>query len=179
MLDRRADEFAWLLDQLAGHVEWGVKVYALPPAPGSPEPAAVSAAADTSPGRDYLRSRQRQRRSGEDAWRAAHDAVLRIDAAARGLAVDRVQHRLQEGELATGPGYNVSNNAYLVPRERGEEFQSQLLGAAESLDGIRVDITGPWAPYSFTASDDTDDAQETHREGGAEAETTERKAGTQ
>lgn len=66
-----------------------------------------------------------------------------------------------------------------MPRERGEEFQSQLLGAAESLDGIRVDITGPWAPYSFTASDDTDDAQETHREGGAEAETTERKAGTQ
>ncbi|MFE2841996.1 GvpL/GvpF family gas vesicle protein [Streptomyces scopuliridis] len=183
MLDRRADEFAWLLDQLAGHVEWGVKVYALPSAPGSPAPAAVSGAADTSPGRDYLRSRQRQRRSGEDAWRAAHDAVLSIDAAARGLAVERVQHRLQEGELATGPGYNVSNNAYLVPRERGEEFQSQLLGAGENLDGIRVDITGPWAPYSFTASDDasddTDDAQETHREGGAEAEITERKAGTQ
>ncbi|MFE4535282.1 GvpL/GvpF family gas vesicle protein [Streptomyces scopuliridis] len=179
MLGRRADEFAWLLDQLAGHVEWGVKVYALPPAPGSPAPAAVPGSADTSPGRDYLRSRQRQRRSGEDAWRAAQDAVLSIDAAARGLAVDRVQHRPQEGELATGPGFNVSNNAYLLPRESGEEFQARLLGAAEGLHGIRVDITGPWAPYSFTASDETDEAEETHREGGAEAEATERKAGTQ
>ncbi|MFD7288793.1 GvpL/GvpF family gas vesicle protein [Streptomyces sp. NPDC059863] len=182
MLNRRADEFAWLLDRLAGQVEWGVKVYALPPASGSPAPVAAPDVAAASPGRDYLRSRQRQRRSGEDAWRAAHDAVLSIDAAARGLAVDRVQHRLQEGELATGPGYNVSNNAYLMPRERGKEFRAQLLGAAESFDGIRVDITGPWAPYSFTASDDTDDTDdtdETHREGDAEAETTQRKAGTQ
>lgn len=179
MLDRRADEFALLLDQLAGHVEWGVKVYALPPAPGPPAPAAVSAATGASPGRDYLRSRQRRRRSGEDAWRAARDAVLSIDAAARGLAVDRVEHRLQEGELATGPGYNVSNNAYLVPRQGGAEFQERLLGTAGNLDGIRVDITGPWAPYSFTASDDTNDAQESHHEGGAGAGPTQPEAGTQ
>ncbi|MFB7269721.1 GvpL/GvpF family gas vesicle protein [Streptomyces sp. NPDC056244] len=178
MLNRRADEFAGLLDQLAGHVEWGVKVYAMPPAPGSPAPVGASAAAGASPGRDYLRSRQRQRSSGEDAWRAAHDAVLRVDAEARGLAVDRVQHRLQEGELATGPGYNVSNDAYLVPRESSEEFQARVEGAAEALDGIRVDITGPWAPYSFTASDDTDDARETNVSEGVDGGS-ERRDGTQ
>ncbi|WP_066943937.1 GvpL/GvpF family gas vesicle protein [Streptomyces lushanensis] len=165
MLARRAEEFRTLLGRLDGQVEWGVKVYALPPPAGSPVPAATAGSAGGSPGRDYLRGRQRQRRSGEDAWRAARDAVLRVDAEARVLAVERVQHRLQQGELATGPGYNVTNDAYLVPRGSGDDFRARVEGAAEGLGGIRVETTGPWAPYSFTAPEHTDDdiREETER----------------
>ncbi|MGW6746409.1 GvpL/GvpF family gas vesicle protein [Streptomyces sp. NPDC055025] len=157
MLNRRAEEFGALLDRLTGQVEWGVKVYALPPPPSSPVPATTTASAGGSPGRDYLRGRRRQRRSGEDAWRAAREAVLRVDAEVRPLAVDRVQHRLQEGELAIGPGRNVSNDAYLVPRGSGDAFRARAEGVARSFDGIRVEVTGPWAPYSFAAPERTDE----------------------
>ncbi|MDT3400702.1 GvpL/GvpF family gas vesicle protein, partial [Streptomyces sp. B1866] len=111
-------------------------------------------AAPTGSGRDYLRGRQQQRRSRDEAWRAARDAVRRVDAAARAIAADRVRHRPQQGELATGPGQNVANDAYLVPRGQAEEFRARVAGAAEGVDGIRVEVTGPWAPYSFTAADE-------------------------
>ncbi|MFF3749340.1 GvpL/GvpF family gas vesicle protein [Streptomyces sp. NPDC002018] len=184
MLDRRSEEFAGLLDRLADGVEWGVKVYAVPPPAPRPAPRSPAPAATATTGRDYLRGRRQQRTSSEDAWRAARDAVLRVDAAARGLAVDRVQHRLQEGELATGPGHNVANDAYLVPRERAHAFQERVRDAVEGLDGIRVEITGPWAPYSFTASDDPGDAADTEGATGTGAVSdddgmAEREAGTQ
>lgn len=60
-----------------------------------------------------------------------------------------VAHRPQHGELATGTGENVANEAYLVPRTRVREFHQALAGLTEGDAGVRVEITGPWAPYSF------------------------------
>jgi hypothetical protein len=154
MLDTRQETFTALLDRLADHVEWGVKIYADPrtPAPASPASQADAASAQERPGRAYLQSRRAQRRTREDAWGAAEEAVRRIDIQARGLAVDRVRHRPQQGELARGAaGENVANDAYLVPESVAEEFREQVLRAADDLPGVRVEVTGPWAPYSFAA----------------------------
>lgn len=150
MLAGREAEFTALLDRLADHVEWGVKVYAeLPPAP-APAPAAASDTADeANPGRAYLRSRRHQRQAREDVWRLAEEAVRRTEEQARGLAVERVRHRPQQGGLARVPGDNVANDAYLVPRRVAEEFRDRMLHAADGMPGIRVEVTGPWAPYSF------------------------------
>ncbi|MGP4000864.1 GvpL/GvpF family gas vesicle protein [Streptomyces sp. 8N706] len=153
ILRSRQQAFKGQLDRLADHVEWGVKLYVVPPVPTANQSAssASAPAAEVSPGRAYLRSRRREHHSREDAWRAAEEASRRIDAEARKLAIERARHRLQQGDLAQGPGQNVVNDAYLVPRDLGEEFSTRVTRAAEGFEGVRVEITGPWAPYSFAA----------------------------
>ncbi|MGC0334180.1 hypothetical protein RKD23_007170 [Streptomyces sp. SAI-170] len=149
MLREREEPLLALLDELADHVEWGVKVYAEVP---SGAPAAVpdgdTGAPDT--GRAYLRRRRRERQARDDTRRAAERTVRRTAELARDLAAQRVRHRPQQGVLASEPGENIANDAYLVPRALAEEFRERMLRAADGLPGVRVEVTGPWAPYSFT-----------------------------
>jgi hypothetical protein len=150
-LDTRREDFLPLLDRLTGHVELGVKIYAAPEtadaAPSDPDPAP---SADLNPGRAYLAGRRRRRRTAEDAWHAATRTAARLTETVATLAVDHVAHRPQRGDLAGPvPGTNVSNDTYLVPADRVDDFRTRVLAAAEGLSGVHVDVTGPWAPYSF------------------------------
>ncbi|WP_309237835.1 GvpL/GvpF family gas vesicle protein [Streptomyces albidus (ex Kaewkla and Franco 2022)] len=151
MLEERSSEFDALLAKLEGHLEWGVKIYADPRAAAAPaeESASDSPASGSSPGRDYLQRRRKQRNTHRDAYRAAGAVAERVTALADGLATAKVSHRPQQGELASGPGENTANDAYLVSAERSEDFRAALSGLAEDVPGVRVELTGPWAPYSF------------------------------
>ncbi|MFD7922678.1 GvpL/GvpF family gas vesicle protein [Streptomyces sp. NPDC059740] len=156
MLRARAEVFHGLLRRLEGHREWGVKVYAHAPAEQDPAPE-PAVGGDTSPGRSYLRRRRAQRNGRRDIHRAAGTVAARVPQAAEGLAVGRVAHRPQQGPAASGsapagPGgaaENVCNEAYLVPDDRIEEFRARMAGLAEGVEGVSVQVTGPWAPYSF------------------------------
>lgn len=153
MLRERGAEFDALLSRLEGHAELGVKVYADPraaaadPAPASdgPEPADPP----VSPGRAYLQQRRAQRRTQRDAYRAAGAVADEVRDRAAALARDRVAHRPQQGELAAGAGENIANEAYLVPTDRLREFHQAVAGLADGVPGVRIEVTGPWAPYSF------------------------------
>ncbi|MFF9506897.1 GvpL/GvpF family gas vesicle protein [Streptomyces sp. NPDC014724] len=151
MLRSRRDAFASRLTELAAQVEWGVKIYVDEPA------GEVSAEEPTdaglSPGRAYLSRRRVQRHAREDAYRSAEQAAERVESAARTHAVERVRHRPQQGGLASGTGENVINDAYLVPLQYADDFHADVARAADGLTGVRVEITGPWAPYSFVAPD--------------------------
>ncbi|MER6348722.1 GvpL/GvpF family gas vesicle protein [Streptomyces sp. NPDC001595] len=152
VLRRGEEAFTAALERLTGAVEWGVKVYAQPPVAPAETAVRGDAVEALDPGRSYLRSRRRERSSREVTWAAATEAVRRIDAEAGALALDRARHRPQQGRLADVegvPGENVANDAYLVPLERAEEFQERVRRSAAGLEGVRVEITGPWAPYSF------------------------------
>ncbi|WP_326599822.1 GvpL/GvpF family gas vesicle protein [Streptomyces sp. NBC_01803] len=142
--------FTAALDRLDGRAEWGVKVYADPPAPGS----ARAPAAKPASGRDYLRQRGRQRqaeggtrREAEDAVRSVHDALVRAAEGAR-------LHPPQDARLSGEPGQNLLNGAYLVRREDGQAFCALAGELAGRLTGLRLSLTGPWAPYSFTADEE-------------------------
>ncbi|WP_367125947.1 GvpL/GvpF family gas vesicle protein [Streptomyces phytohabitans] len=158
MLRDAGPELAALLGRLEGRVEWGVKVYADPSAaaspsagttrPDTPDAPAPEAPAE-SPGRAYLRQRRAQRTARDEAHRTAQEAVRRALAAAAEYAEDRVTHRPQQGELATGSGQNLANEAFLVARDRSEEFRAAVEEADRGLPGVRIEVTGPWAPYSF------------------------------
>ncbi|MFI9048475.1 GvpL/GvpF family gas vesicle protein [Streptomyces sp. NPDC053427] len=165
MLEARREAFAERLTDLAGHEEWGVKISVEappaarhPPEPSAkPDPAAASAAdPELSPGRAYLSRRRAQRHARDEAHRDAERAAERVEAAARAHAVDRVRHRPQQGELARGPGENVINDAYLVPLRHAESFRTDVMRAADGLSGVCVEVTGPWAPYSFSADGRTE-----------------------
>lgn len=148
-LEARRDDFLPLLDRVTGHVELGVKIYAAPDTESlDPEPAKAKG---LGVGRAYLAGRRRRRRSTEDAWQAATDTAARLRELAGTLAVDHVAFHPQRGELAGSvPGPNVSNDAYLVPEDHVEDFRTRVLAAAEGLPGVHVEVTGPWAPYSFS-----------------------------
>ncbi|MER5901097.1 GvpL/GvpF family gas vesicle protein [Streptomyces mirabilis] len=141
--------FAERLARLSEHVEWGVKIYvessvalAAPTVP----------AADLTPGRAYLRNRRQQQSVRDTVYQAAQKAAERVEAAGRKHASDRVRHRVQQGLLADkagAVGENVVNDAYLVPLKRCHDFLADVTHAADGLDGVQVEATGPWAPYSF------------------------------
>ncbi|WP_406864491.1 GvpL/GvpF family gas vesicle protein [Streptomyces sp. HUAS MG47] len=147
VLRRGAEAFTRMLDRFAGQVEWGVKVYAeIPREPAEPDDDEADA---PDPGRSYLRKRRRQRADQGAARSAAAEAVERIEAAAGEVAVELARHRPQQGELAVGTGENIANDSYLVPGKRSEEFRDRVRRSTRDLQGVRVEITGPWAPYSF------------------------------
>ncbi|WP_079197707.1 GvpL/GvpF family gas vesicle protein [Streptomyces sp. CB03911] len=156
MLHERQALFLDRLERLEDHVEMGVKLY-LDVSPDPSPPAGPAPDTPLSPGRAYLRHRRAEQHSRDDAQRAAERAAERIEAAARTHAVERARHRIQEGELATGPGTNVSNDAYLVPTAHADAFLTEVTHATDGLTGVRVDVTGPWAPYSFATLPDPDE----------------------
>ncbi|MFD7517399.1 GvpL/GvpF family gas vesicle protein [Streptomyces niveus] len=151
MLVERALEFGDLLSRLAGHVELGVKVYADPREAATASTAAMAPdeRAVTTPGRAYLRQRRVQHRNHRDAYRAAGVVAAEVPHRVGALARARLAHRPQQGDLAPGAGENVANDAYLVEASRVSEFHAGLAGLADDVPGVRVEITGPWAPYSF------------------------------
>ncbi|MDX3239528.1 GvpL/GvpF family gas vesicle protein [Streptomyces sp. ME03-5709C] len=140
--------FTEVLRRLAGHLEWGVKIYVDAPQAAA-EPAGT--AEDLSPGRAYLRARHAQRHSRDEAYRAAEEAAARVEAIGRELAAGHARHRAQQGRLAAGAGENILNDAFLVAHDRAESFRTRVLAAGQGLPGVRVEVTGPWAPYSFAA----------------------------
>ncbi|SBT89948.1 Gas vesicle synthesis protein GvpL/GvpF [Streptomyces sp. DI166] len=148
MMEAREEYFRRTLDRLAGRVEWGVKVYV------DPRPAAAEApAGKPASGRDYLRQRRMQTRGQERTWQAAAEFAENLHATLSSFAEDSRLHHPQNSALADGPGQNVLNAAYLVPRGDSEEFVELVDRAKDDTPGMRVELTGPWAAYSFTGEE--------------------------
>ncbi|ROQ66656.1 gas vesicle protein GvpL/GvpF [Streptomyces sp. 840.1] len=150
MLARQREQFQELLGRLEGHVELGVKVYADPSA-AVPVPATVTSVA-AGTGRDYLRQRRADQRNSRDAYRAASELAARAGQLAQSVAAARAVHRPQQGQLASHPGVNVANEAYLVPLTHTEQLRRELAALADGTPGVSVEVTGPWAPYSFATA---------------------------
>lgn len=153
LLDAGRDRFLQTLDRLEGRVEWGVKVYADPqpepePAP-PPESSGSAPGAAPATGRDYLRRRLSRRQAREGVWERADTLARTLHAELSQRAQAAALHRPQDSRLSEAPGQNVLNAAYLVPRERSEEFVAEVGRLTPEERGVRVELTGPWAPYSF------------------------------
>lgn len=136
------------LDRVEGHEEWSVKVLTRVPK-AEPEPVPV---ADS--GADYLRRKreeQEARTAGDqDAHVAAekvHDALVTVVAASRRLPP-------QDPRLAGHQGTMVHNAAYLVHRDRSDDFIALVHEQSDGFPEVVVDARGPWPPYSFAMLDE-------------------------
>ncbi|QNP74381.1 GvpL/GvpF family gas vesicle protein [Streptomyces roseirectus] len=159
MLEEGEARFRAALERIAGRVEWGVKVYVTPQDAPRAAQAQAQAGAPAS-GRDYLRRRRQESRSQEEAWQRAerfserlHDA-LREHADAVRLRPPQNSPISPDGQHA---GQNVFNAAFLVRRELSEGFVETVDATKDEATqdgdpGIRVELTGPWAAYSFVAN---------------------------
>ncbi len=165
MLSESGERFAEALAKLDGRVEWGVKVYATRPAEPparTPAPATATASVPTvgaATGRDYLRRRRRERDARESDWEQAAELARQVHEALRGHAESSRLHRPQDARLSGTADPNVLNAAYLVPRGEADGFAARVKALAASAPRARVELTGPWAPYSF-AADVTDGGEE-------------------
>ncbi|GAA3504640.1 GvpL/GvpF family gas vesicle protein [Streptomyces prasinosporus] len=157
MMEAREESFLRTLDRLAGRVEWGVKVYL------EPEPAAETAAEPRRKpvsGRDYLRQRSTRTKSHEELWQKAEGFATRLHETLSECAEDSRLHAPQNPTLSGASGRNVLNAAYLVPRADSEEFVEKVDRTKDGIPGIRVELTGPWAAYSFAGEETTSSGEE-------------------
>ncbi|MBO3746919.1 GvpL/GvpF family gas vesicle protein [Streptosporangiaceae bacterium NEAU-GS5] len=146
LLERRHEAFMEVLAQIADRQEWGVKVYVPPP---DDRPAQESAAGG-GPGAAYLKKRQAGLHNREEAWRRAIARAELIHKTLESLAEASHLHRPQDPQLSGREDWMVLNGAYLVDEERGQEF-GQVVERLRG-EGVDLELTGPWAPYSFTTS---------------------------
>lgn len=156
ILTRGAERFTEALNRLDGRCEWGVKVYAEPASGESaavPEQRAPRTESTANPGKDYLRRRKQERQSAENTRKATAEFAGRVDAELSTLAVDLRHYRPQNPTLSGAQGENVLNAAYLVDADRTDEFAEAVRALNGEVPGTRVELTGPWAPYSFALPD--------------------------
>ncbi|MFC4465392.1 GvpL/GvpF family gas vesicle protein [Streptomyces xiangluensis] len=159
MMEAEEETFRRTLDRIEGRVEWGVKLYAefaessqpsqvSPSTPVSEKPGAKIAKGGS--GRDYLRQRRQQRRAHDEKWERAEEFARRLHATLSEFAEDARIHAPQNPALSRASGRNVLNAAYLVPRAESEEFVELVDRTKGEEPGLRVELTGPWAAYSFS-----------------------------
>jgi hypothetical protein len=162
MIEEREEDFRRTLDRLEGRVEWGVKIYVEAEAP---EAAESGAPAKPASGRDYLLQRRMRAKAQEDTWQRAERFAGRLHSLLSAHADAARLHPPQNSALSRAAGQNVLNAAYLVSRAESEEFVEIVDHTKGEEPGIRVELTGPWAAYSFVDPDFEETAAETEEEG--------------
>ncbi|GAA3795243.1 GvpL/GvpF family gas vesicle protein [Streptomyces chiangmaiensis] len=151
MIEEREEDFRRALERLEGRVEWGVKVYVEEEAEQEAKEDGRPAARPAS-GRDCLRQRRTRTVAHQERWQKADEFARRLHERLSGYAEDSRLHAPQNASLSGACGRNVLNASYLVPRARSEEFVELVDRAEDDTPGMRVELTGPWAAYSFTGS---------------------------
>jgi hypothetical protein len=148
LLREQASGFQRILARVRNRREWEVKLFcntsALLDHVASRDPAP-----DTTPGRAYLLGLQRQRKArlqADETLSSAIDTVVaELSTAAAEVGVDRSPAEASpDSEL-------VCRIASLVARRDADRFcgvTSALQRRVESL-GLTLEVSGPWAPYSF------------------------------
>ncbi len=143
LLDERAEGFAAALDRIRGRVEWGVKAFAVPSAAA----AESQPAPGSGPGAAYLARRRAER---DRATRGREDAAAAAEAVHRELAAVALASRRyppQDPRLSGHREEMVLNAAYLVDADGAAALRR--LVEERAANALRLELTGPWAPYSF------------------------------
>ena len=162
LLSERAVELHALLEGLDGKAEWSVKIY-LDPAEAvaaarslSPALRALGEEADAAaPGRAYLLRKRLQQLSDDEADHVVDETIETIfDRLSSLSARAEVDDLPQQPPVTLGTRQLVAQGAFLVDQGQQEVFQQSLaeLEYAHTAIGLSVELTGPWAPYSFVRS---------------------------
>jgi hypothetical protein len=169
-LGSRHDQLRDALRRVGGRVEWGVKAYAEPEpdAPAEPDKAERAATAGNRVGADagrdaepgsgaglaYLKRRRGQLTADRESRVGAVHAAQAIHADLTAKATDTRLHPPQSAQLSGVRLPMLLNAAYLLDAADGATFTAAVAGQATAHPELRVELTGPWPPYSFADDDD-------------------------
>ncbi len=123
------------LKRIAGCEEWGIKVFA--------EPPAASVAAVAASGRDYLARKSAQ--LGQQ--RAKPQPPPQLAEFAKSLA--RLAREVVTMKVGPGQPNLVWQAAVLMRRADVARLHAAVESFARSVEHARVETSGPWPPYSF------------------------------
>ncbi len=157
MLAREAETLDDALRRLAGKTEWSVKVMADRAAVGKSLMLAVvdePSADEVSPGHQYLRGRQAERRTAGEVDEWLRHTIGDIHESLTGKAGSALCNPVQRPELTGYEGEMLLNGVYLVDDLLTDDFRTCVdsLSRRYSSAGIRLELTGPWPPYNFVAA---------------------------
>jgi hypothetical protein len=151
-LARRREELRAALRRVGGRVEWGVKTYA------APQAAPVQAGGETAPseggaGLAYLKRRREQLTATERSARAALAGARAVHEELSGRAAQTRLHPPQSAQLSGNQMPMLLNTAYLLDESASDGFASAVEDAGIAHPELRLELTGPWPPYSFAGED--------------------------
>jgi len=138
-VEERAAALKKVFARIADADEWGVKVLV------EEQPAIAAGASRVSSGRDYLQqkaARIKQRPERNDA--EVEEFAAALEKVASGSA--------PSGKVSGAQPGLVWQATFLVPRARSKRWEAVLQEFVERWQGKRrIEVTGPWPPYSFVS----------------------------
>ncbi len=172
-LASRREQLRDTLGRVGGRVEWGVKAYPTPEpgdtgaGPGGsggaragavPGPRTERAGGEgggtSGTGLAYLKRRRGQLAADRESRTAAVSGARAVHAELSGRAAAARLHPPQSPQLSGIRQPMLLNAAYLLDPADGASFAEAVTGQATSHPGLRIELTGPWPPYSFTGDED-------------------------
>lgn len=166
MLEQHGTDFREALRRIGTRKEWGVKAYAAAAAgEAGPQrqPAATSttaspgAGAGSAPagaGSAYLRRRRDQLAASKDTRRSAMASTQIVHDQLSRLAAQTRLHAPQAPQLTGSKEPMLLNAAYLLDDGARDAFAAAVAALSEEHPGVRLELTGPWPPYSFAGADE-------------------------
>ena len=183
MLAERGGDFRQALRRIGTRREWGVKAYearpsetgaapggaptgpaaagagpaaasARPAAAGARPAAAGPAAGGAGTGAAYLQRRRSALSAHQDARRAALQSAREVHGELSRLAAENRMHAPQAPQLTGIREPMILNAAYLLDDGRSDDFAAAVSALAQRHPGVRLELTGPWPPYSFAGPEE-------------------------
>ena len=159
MLNEKGRELAQIIERLRGREEWGVNVYSdratllasiMSVSPRLRELARQ--AEEASPGQSYLIQKKIEALRVDEARGALNEIIDQVERTLSRQADDVKRLRILKVE-ATEHGELKGKFAFLVNRTGFEEFRATAERLAEEnlAAGVRLELTGPWPAYNFSA----------------------------
>lgn len=149
VLTEKAAKFSAVLGRIRGRTEWGVKAYAVEPSQ-APEATVASGA---TPGTSYLLRSRAERGRAVLRYQQAVDAAEELHREITRLAVASRRYPPQNPQLSGCREEMVLNTAYLVTESAAARLR-RLVTVEWDAPSLRLELTGPWAAYSFATSDE-------------------------
>lgn len=156
VLQRHSDTIAEFLERLTDQEEWAVKgMLDRPGAKGKLFALKLAREAESlealSPGKRYFEEQRLRAAGDQELQRWLQEVCRKLWADFRDYAAKVQERRLLSRETTGSDQDMVWNWALLIPRRAIGGFQAliQDVNAQYAPHGMRLEVTGPWPPYSF------------------------------
>jgi hypothetical protein len=156
VLQRHSDTIAEFLDRLTDQEEWAVKGM-LDRAEAKDKLISLKLAREAeslealSPGKRYFEEQRLRAACNQELQRWLQKVCREVWADLRDYAAEVQERRLLSRETTGSDQDMVWNWALLIPRQAVGGFKTRIqdINAQYAHRGLRLEVSGPWPPYSF------------------------------
>lgn len=153
LLLERQQDFAAALRQVTGRSEWGVKAYGDAKLLAQPPAEEPGSQGGRGKGTAYLLRRRAELAAQQDIERRAAAHAQEIHSVLGRHAVDCRRQQVTDPVITGKRAWMIFNGTYLVEDKLADEFASVVAALDTEHQGVALELTGPWPPYSFSGID--------------------------